>query len=235
MSNEKTYFGKDLEAMSFARNYHRWVLGEIKNYLGAYVAEVGAGMGSFSEYLLEAGIERLVAFEPSTNMFSFLEEKFYSDHRVEAINDYFEGKSQHCSGSFDSICYINVLEHIEDDAKALSHTYQALNEEGHVLIFVPALSFLYSNLDKKLGHFRRYSKDQLVEVVLSAGFTVKKVKYFDIAGIIPWYIAFVLLKQTAMQKNVSMYDNYVVPVMSKIERVITPPVGKNLVLVGQKI
>lgn len=235
MSNEKTYFGKDLEAMSFARNYHKWVLDEFKNYLGDHVAEVGAGMGSFSEYLLDAGIEKLVAFEPSTNMYPSLEGKFSGNDKVETINDYFEGKSQRYSDSFDSICYINVLEHIEDDATALSHAYRALHEKGHVLIFVPALSFLYSKLDNKLGHFRRYTKDQLVEVVSSAGFTVKNVKYFDIAGIIPWYIAFVLLKQTAMQSNVSMYDNIVVPVMSKIERVITPPIGKNLVLVGQKI
>ncbi len=235
MSDERIYFGKDLEAMSFAKNYHRWIIDEFKKCLGGHVAEVGAGMGSFSEYLLNADIKKLVAFEPSTNMFSLLEEKFFSNNNVETINAFFEEESYRYSDTFDSVCYVNVLEHIEDDAKALSHAYNALHHKGHILIFVPALSFLYSDLDKKLGHYRRYSKRELVEVVSSAGFTVKKVKYFDVAGIIPWYIAFVILKLSATQSNVSMYDNFVVPIMNRIERVITPPIGKNLILVGQKI
>ena len=66
------YFGRDLEAMSFARNYHAWVLAEIAPYLGARVAEVGAGIGSFSSLILQTDVSRLDAFEPSGNMFPSL-------------------------------------------------------------------------------------------------------------------------------------------------------------------
>ena len=234
MRNERKYFGKDLEAMSFAQNYHKWILDEFIPYIGDHVAEVGAGMGNFSDFLLDADIKHLVAFEPSDNMFFYLEKKFANNSKVDTINAFFEEKSYRYEDAFDSVCYVNVLEHIEDDAKTLSHAYTALHHKGHVLIFVPALSFLYSNLDKKVGHYRRYSKRELIEVVTSAGFSVKKVKYFDMAGIIPWYIAFVLLKQTTTQSNVSMYDKLVVPIMKRVERVITPMIGKNLVLVGKK-
>jgi hypothetical protein len=55
-NNVNHYFGKDLEAMSFANNYHRWILSEFLPYLGSSVAEVGAGTGSFSSLILEANI-----------------------------------------------------------------------------------------------------------------------------------------------------------------------------------
>ena len=232
--SERTYFGKDLEAMSFAKNYHEWIIGEFSQYIGEDVAEVGAGMGNFSDYLLGAKIKNLVAFEPSDNMFSVFEKKYYQHTNVTAVNDFFEEQSDNYIGSFDSVCYVNVLEHIEDDCVALSHAYKALRKNGSILIFVPALPFLYSNLDEKVGHYRRYSKTKLVSAVSSAGFSISKVKYFDIAGIIPWYIAFVLLRQTTTEGNVLVYDRLIVPIMRKVESTVTPIIGKNLVLVGRK-
>ena len=234
MKNERKYYGKDLEAMSFAQNYHKWILEEFIPYLGEHVAEVGAGMGNFSDFLLGTDIKYLVAFEPSDNMFSSMEKKFANNNNVDVIKAFFEDQSCHYKDTFDSVCYVNVLEHVENDREALSHAYKSLHHKGHILIFVPALSFLYSNLDKKLGHYRRYSKKELIEVVTSVGFSIKKVKYFDMVGIIPWYIAFVLLNRTIKESNVSMYDKLAVPIMKKVDRVITPMIGKNLVLVGQK-
>ena len=234
MKSERKYFGKDLEAMSFAHNYHKWILEEFIPYLGDHIAEVGAGMGNFSEFLLGTNVNHIVLFEPSDNMFASLEKKFADNSNVNTINAFFEEQSYSYNDTFDSVCYVNVLEHIEDHREALSHAYKTLHNKGHILIFVPALSFLYSNIDKKVGHYRRYSKNELVEVVTSAGFSIKKVKYFDMVGIIPWYIAFVLLKHTTTEVNVSAYDKLVIPIMRKIERNITPIIGKNIVLVAQK-
>lgn len=234
MKNKRKYFGKDLEAMSFAQNYHKWILEEFIPYLGEHVAEVGAGIGNFSDFLLGTDIKHLVAFEPSDNMFALLEKKFVNNSNVDTVNAFFEEQSYYFNETFDSVCYVNVLEHIEDDREALSYAYKALHRKGHILIFVPALSFLYSNLDKTIGHYRRYSKKELKEVVASVGFSIKKVKYFDMVGIIPWYIAFVLLKQPISEAKVSMYDKLVVPIMRKVERSMTPKIGKDLVLIGQK-
>ncbi len=231
----RTYFGKDLEAMTFAKNYHKWIVDEFFYYLGENVAEVGAGIGNFSDFLLDAGIRKLVAFEPSINMFDVYEKKYSQNKNVTAVNSFFEEQSENYINTFDSVCYVNVLEHIENDKEALRHAHKTLRKDGHILIFVPALSFLYSNLDKKVGHFRRYSKNSLIEVVNSAKFSIKEVRYFDIAGIIPWYIFFVLLKKTTTEGNVSAYDRFVVPVMRKIEGIIPPFIGKNLLLVGKKL
>src|SRR5262245_54901874 len=66
------YFGKDLEAMSFARNYHQWIVDEWRPHLSGNVAEVGAGTGNLSKLLLACDITSLTAYEPSINMYPVL-------------------------------------------------------------------------------------------------------------------------------------------------------------------
>ena len=234
MQNDNLYFGKDLEAMSFARNYHQWILEEFMPYIGEEVAEVGAGVGNFSDYLLNSTAKCITAFEPSDNMYPSLESKFSENSAVTPVNAFFEDKVRDHTEQFDSVCYVNVLEHIEYDREALEAAYESLRPGGHVLIFVPALSFLYSNLDKDLGHYRRYSREGLAAVAEAAGFRVNKIHYVDIVGIIPWYIVFVLMKKTMVGSSVSTYDSWVVPVVKKLEQMIRPFMGKNLLLVGQK-
>jgi len=93
---------------------------------------------------------------------------------------------------------------------------------------------LYSELDRQLGHFRRYTKTNLVQLTRRAGFSIVKARYFDAAGIIPWYIHFTLLKNTITAGSVSLYDRLVVPTMRVIEGLVPPPIGKNVLLVARK-
>lgn len=225
------YFGRDLEAMSFARNYHRWILAEFAPYLGASVAEVGAGTGSFSALLLDTPVARLIAYEPSANMFPALSAALAREPRAQAVNGFFG------TGDFadlDAVVYVNVLEHVEDDKAELVHAFARLRRGGHLLLFVPALSWLYSDLDRRLGHFRRYTRDGLEDLVRGAGFAVVKSRYFDLAGILPWYVNFVLLRNEMDARSVALYDRVVVPVMRRIEKLVRPPIGKNVLLVARK-
>ena len=234
IENPAVYFGKDLEAMSFALNYHQWIADEFSPYIGPCAAEVGAGTGNFSEFVLQRGAKKLFAFEPSSNMYPLLRERFISDNRVEVRNSLFVDSNSEFVESFDSVLYVNVLEHIELDSEELRVAYRTIKAGGYLLIFVPALQCLYSALDNKLGHFRRYHKRDLCDVVTGAGFDITCVKYFDIAGIIPWYLAFVLMKKTMTGGNVSAYDRFVVPPMRFIEGLLAPPIGKNILLVASK-
>ena len=84
--------------------------------------------------------------------------------------------------------YVNVLEHIENDKQELFYINQSLKTGGYVCIFVPALAWLYSDFDASIGHYRRYYKKQLIDLVEKAGFEIVKISYFDIMGIIPWFI-----------------------------------------------
>lgn len=227
------YFGRDLEAMSFAENYHRWILDEFGPFLGADVAEVGAGTGNFSQ-LLRPSVQSLHAFEPSENMFPVLQQKFANDSPVVTYNGFFGVETEKLSDCFDAVLYVNVLEHIEDDRGELEHVMRTLKPGGHLLIFVPALSFLFSKLDEQVGHFRRYHKRPLFELVSDAGFQVKRNRYFDMLGVAPWYIVFTLLGRSVSGANVSAYDRIGVPITRTIERYVNPPFGKNLLLVARK-
>lgn len=231
-ANPVQYFGKDLEAMSFAVNYHRWILDCFLPYLRGTVAEVGAGMGSFSALLLGTPIERLVAFEPSDNMFPQLARALSPERRAEAVHGFFGEAAG--TGRFDAVLYVNVLEHIEDDAAELARAHAALKAGGHLLVFVPALPWLYSALDRQVGHFRRYLRPGLVRLVEQAGLQPVRARYFDIAGILPWYVNFVLLGNSIGGASVSAYDRLVVPLMRRVERLLPPFIGKNIVLVARK-
>ena len=234
MSNDTMphYPGKDLEAMSFAVNYHRWIIDEFGPYLGETVAEIGAGIGSVSKLLLGKPIKRLFAFEPSRNLYPLLAEELRQEERAKAVNDFFS--PQYAQESFDSVVYINVLEHIQDDRTELANAIGVLRPNGHVLLFVPALAWLYSDFDKQMGHFRRYAKKDLSCLVRHVGFTLVKARYFDLAGVIPWYINFVLLRNSISSGSVSLYDKLVVPMIRLIESAVPPPIGKNVLLIGKK-
>ena len=226
------YFGKDLEAMSFAQNYHRWIVDEFAPFLGQHVAEVGAGVGNVSQMLLDRHIEKLAAFEPDQRMFAELERALAPEPRAHAVQGFF-GPEQ-AGADYDALVYVNVMEHVEHDRREMAHAFRALRPGGHLLVFVPALQWLYSPFDKKVGHYRRYTKRGLVGKAKAAGFEIAKARYFDVAGVLPWYVNFVLLKNEMAGGAVSLYDNAVVPIMKRVERVLPLPLGKNVLLAARK-
>ena len=118
----------------------------------------------------------------------------------------------------DSIFYINVLEHVKDDIAEVNLMHNALNVDGYACVFVPALSWLYSDFDKSIGHFRRYHKDQLIQLFDSNGFEVVTVKHIDMLGILPWYINFVLMKRVLDQNTTKIYDRFIIPIIRIIDK-----------------
>ncbi len=239
MNEAVCYVGKDLEAMSFAPNYHKWILDEFRPYVGKHFVEVGAGTGSFSELLLRDHPTTFVLVEPSAMFGSLVKNissiknktktEFYNCIFSQIRPDSFNGQRP------DSIFYVNVLEHIEDDLQELKLIFETLSTGGRCFIFVPALMSLYGHFDRKIGHFRRYSKHELEEKCKAAGFRIVHSKYFDFAGIAPWFIKYRLLKSGDLDsRSVSLYDRLAVPLIRRIEELVRVPIGKNILLVGEK-
>jgi 2-polyprenyl-3-methyl-5-hydroxy-6-metoxy-1,4-benzoquinol methylase len=238
--NEKiVYVGKDLEAMDFAVNYHKWILDEFRPFLGKRVVEVGAGTGSFSELLLQENIDSLSLVEPS-EMFGSLTAKVSQIKNQTKVDFYQSIFSEVASEIFDkqkpdSIIYVNVLEHIEDDASELEFIYKTLGKGGRCFIFVPALMSLYGEFDRKIGHFRRYTKREVKEKCQAAGFKVLKSKYFDFAGMLPWFVKYKLLKSDSLDSGaVAMYDKMAIPFVRQMEKFVNVPLGKNVLMVAEK-
>jgi 2-polyprenyl-3-methyl-5-hydroxy-6-metoxy-1,4-benzoquinol methylase len=227
--------------MDFAVNYHQWILDGFRPFLGKRLVEIGAGSGGFSEMLAGTGPEWLIAVEPSENMYPLLAERL---KKVAAINNIARAlhgtladttESIRQTGTPDSVIYVNVLEHIEDDALELRTIHSLLQPGGHVLIFVPAHSWLMGSMDHQLGHYRRYTVTELVNKCLAAGFTIRQSGYFDILGVAPWWVMYCLLRSKNLNPGaVRIYDRYVVAVSRFLQRVIRFPIGKNVILVAQK-
>jgi SAM-dependent methyltransferase len=205
MNNKVEYVGKDLEAMDFAVNYHRWILEIIKPYLGEHLVEVGAGTGAFSELLLETKPKTLSLVEPSTMVEDLRNNLSRKDTttEIQIFHDIFAAvaarlKSENAP---DSIIYINVLEHIEDDSAELKTVWETLREKGRVFIFVPALPALFSEFDRRIGHFRRYRKTEIEEKCRAAQLRIVHSRYFDVTGIFPWLVKYRLMKSTTMESG----------------------------------
>lgn len=237
MTEKIVYVGKDLEAMSFAENYHRWILEEFRPFLGRKIVEVGAGTGSFSAMLLDERPETLALVEPS-EMFERLREnvgRIETATRVDFFQSIFRETAAKLSEQPDTILYVNVLEHIEDDAGELESVRETLAPGGNCLIFVPAFQALYGAFDRKVGHFRRYAKKELEEKARRAGFAIVRSNYFDFAGVVPWFVKYRILKSDSLDAGaVAAYDKYAVPWTRRFERLVGAPVGKNVLAVFRK-
>src|SRR6185503_17891142 len=241
MSEKHGYAGKDLEAMSFAVNYHRWILSIFEPCLGARVVEVGAGTGSFSELLLERRFESLSLVEPSTTMYQLLcrrVEELRPLQNVKTYNDVFENVAERIRSTDrpDSIIYVNVLEHIADDVHELNVINKALATGGRIFIFVPALRWLHGSYDRQINHFRRYTRTELEKKCVAAGFKVIESRYFDLFGVLPWWVKYKVLQSNSMEPGaVRFYDQRVVPIAKVLESTLRPPLGKNVLLIGEKL
>jgi len=234
------YTGRELESMAVAVNYQRWILGLMRPFIGRTIVECGAGTGSFSALLLQTGPSSLTALEPSVNLFPLLVERLRSVDTARvgrALQATLQDVSAQIGGSGrpDSILYINVLEHIEDDGQELSSAHGLLKPGGRILLFAPAQRWLMSAMDRQMGHHRRYTKGELVRRCREAGFTVRLAKHVDLPGIVPWWIKYRLMGSTRMESGlVRLYDRAVVPLAQLVEGLIPPPVGKNVIVVGEK-
>jgi SAM-dependent methyltransferase len=235
--NKLVYEGRDLEAMDFAVKYHTWVLNLFKPYLGKTILEVGAGSGSFTDLMIQVSPKKIIAIEPSDEMYPLLQ-KTAKAHKnlIETHKKYFSDIRQELKKKkVDSAVYINVFEHIEDDEQELRYLYETLPHGAHVCIFVPAGKHLMSDFDRSIGHYRRYTKKELVDKAEAAGFTITLARRFDFAGVVPWYLKFTLMKSTKMEPGLAkVYDNIVVPIVSRIEKINEPLFGKNVILVAEK-
>ena len=105
---------------------------------------------------------------------------------------------------------LNVLEHIEDDLGALRNIRSMLEDGGRAVILVPAGQSIYNCLDEELGHFRRYSEEQLRQRMTDAGFEVETVLRFNRASRPGWWFnGKVLKRRTISRMQLKNFDRLV--------------------------
>jgi SAM-dependent methyltransferase len=120
------------------------------------------------------------------------------------------------------IC-LNVVEHLQDDLKALQNIRASLQKDGRAIILVPNGPQLYGSLDRVLGHFRRYTKEQLVDVCERAGFRVEKVLKFNRIGAPGWWWNGIVMKSTTFGFWQIKLLNTLLPIVRPIDRFLPFP------------
>ncbi len=230
------YAGTELETLEVLENYRAWILKDFRPFLRGHAVEIGAGIGSYSQQILpHVGALELV--EPSTPLHRRLASRFAADPRVTVTPASVEAWTRATPNAVrDTAVMINVLEHIADDRDVLRELHRVLRPGGHLLLFVPALMALYSPIDRLLGHHRRYHRAELLEKVTTAGFRVDACRYFDALGVVPWLVINRWAGATQFNPAAArLYDRVGVPFTRAVERLIDPPLGKNLILVATRV
>ena len=134
-------------------NFHiNYCLSFINKFIKGNIIEIGAGCGSFTKNYYDSKIKSLILTETDQLNITNLQKKFEKNSNIR-ISDLSIDKIQ---SKFDTILYLHVLEHIKEDINELKNAKNKLNDEGHLVIMVPAHQKIYGNLDKAVGHFRRY-------------------------------------------------------------------------------
>ena len=236
-----SHFGAvdELLQLSDANRFFRWIVDTFGAAIGPRTLEVGAGLGTVSRMMVERHPDiSVLALEPAANVFPGLAATAAAHPGVTARQcTSGELLAEGHQAEFDSIVYVNVMEHIEDDIGEMRIAHQLLAPGGHLCVFVPAMPGLYSRIDHKSGHFRRYTKDTLRKKVAAAGYEIETVEYFDVASVLPYWLVYrVLGVENLSGSQNSLYDNVLVPVSQLVQKILRhPPFGKNLILVARAV
>ena len=200
--------------------FARWMYGTARRDLGHSVLDAGAGIGTHTELLLRDG-HQVVAIEAHPAFVSRLRERFPESDSLQI----FEGDLAAPDGlgdflPLDSAICLNVLEHIVDDVQSLKNVGQKVRPGGRLVALVPAHPWLYNNLDRAIGHHRRYTRREFQEKLESSGWTVERIFYFNLLAIAGWFVSGSLLRRTSPGRGLSRLYDFLVPVLSPLERVL---------------
>jgi hypothetical protein len=136
----------------------------------------------------------------------------------------------------DLIYSSNVLEHIEDDLTTLIELSGKLKKNGRLCLYLPAFELIWSKMDERVGHHRRYSAPDIQNKLVTAGFRVMQWQYVDSLG----FFASLLFKLIGSEdgevspRTLKLYDRYCFPLSLQLDRLLGKWVGKNIFIVAMR-
>ncbi len=223
-----------LERMAAAPRYNRWMYERLRPWVGRRVLEIGAGIGNMSAFLVDqTRVERVVLTDTEPDYLGRLRERFAGRLHVSVAELRLPAVSPALAAErLDTVVCLNVLEHIEDDRASLRAMHDLLQPGGRLVLLVPSLRALYGTLDEALGHFRRYVPAELSEKLGAAGFRIRHLEYFNLAGVPGWWVAGRVLRRRLIPTGALRWYEALVPLF-RLERLLPWRFGQSLIAIGE--
>ncbi len=233
--NNANYVGKELDLFSNAINWKNYWRKKINPYLGSNILDVGSGIGSNLE-LLWTNSSRWVCLEPDHKFLSRIENirnKINANDSVNIVGGDLNSLRVPRE-SFDTIIYIDVLEHILEDKKELLRATFYLKPSGHLIVLSPAFQFLYSPFDKAVGHYRRYTKKSLKSIT-PYNCRVIKSNYLDSVGCLASLMNKLILHQSNPSfSQINFWDKKIIPLSYFFDKLFLNSFGRSLYCIWKK-
>ncbi len=223
------YPGAELDNFDKATIWRKYIFFQIKNYIKGNVLEVGAGIGSFTNNYKDLA-NSITLSEIDHNNLLFIKKKFKKNDFI-----FTNVLTKNINDQFDTIMYLNVLEHIKEDSKELNEAFEKLRSNGHLIILVPAHNKLYSKFDEAIGHFRRYDLDFFKKIKIENSKLVK-LHYLDSAGYFLYYLNKIFFKEEVYPSKLKIFiwDKLFTPITYFLDKILFFKFGKNILYIIKK-
>jgi SAM-dependent methyltransferase len=219
---------ENLESMSDAKNYNAHITKKILKWLpyDQPILDFGAGTGLFPA-LLESKYRKIVCVEKNLELSKTLNERGF-----ETYTDLDAPQLDGLGG----IYTLNVLEHIVEDEAVLKSLAEILSPGGRILIYVPAHPWLFSSMDRRVSHVRRYQKTELINKVTSSNLRIINLEYVDFLGVFATLVFKLVGNRSGKlnRRSILFYDRLIFPLSALLDRLFCKLLGKNLLLVAEK-
>ena len=215
------YVGDELTLFAGAIRWKSYLRDRLASYVRGGVLEVGAGMGANTAALAGLAFDTWTCLEPDAALAARIRPPG-SRHRVTV------GTLPDVEGTFDTILYLDVLEHIADDRGELARAGERLNAGGMLIVLAPAHAWLYTAFDEAIGHHRRYTRRTL-RAIVPDGFEEVQVRYLDAVGMFA-SVGNRLLLRAAMPtaRQIAVWDRCLVSCSRWIDPVTFGRIGKSV-------
>ena len=224
----------DLDELSRARRLARWMFDQYAHAVRGDVAELGPGVGTFSERMLARGIRRLHLVEPEPEFADVLERRFAADPRTTLARETLpDAPSLRNGRRFDFLLCQNVLEHVAEHEEAVRTMAYALRPGGRLTLIVPAGPRLYGSLDRAYGHHRRYTPPMVRDLVETAGLRLVDLYAFNLLGVAGWWVKGRLGAKRLGGRSLRAYE-LLLPLWRPVEARVRPPWGLSLVVHAER-
>jgi 2-polyprenyl-3-methyl-5-hydroxy-6-metoxy-1,4-benzoquinol methylase len=229
-----------LELFSGTRQINRWMYDQIAPFCKGRILEIGSGIGNISDFILRDHEE--VTLSDVKPAYCRRLEQTFGDRRslrgicpIDLADSDIERIYPQLAGAFDTVIALNVVEHIGNHEQAIRNARKLLRVGGKVVILVPAYRWLYNPLDKELGHFRRYNRRNLSELLVGQHFEIQHTQYFNAAAVPGWWISGNLCRMKEIQSGpLYVYDG-LVPMLKLADRLLGKRFGLSVIAVGVRL